>query len=300
MVAAGAALALFVGGAMGWRVWAGRDANGRQQATDSRRQTADGGRQAADGGRQAADGGRQAADGGRQAADGRWQTADSSRQTADGGQQAADGLQPAGYEGPPASRQPSAGDVPPIAHVSARELRARYSAVAAAAPDDYPATAAAVLASGATLAEKVAVLRAAEDAAPAALDAVYATALDTGRTRDPVVREIAAGRLIRRAGKDPVARARLLASVVADASAPEALRDGAAAAVFASVPEDQAERLLRDVEGLRDVPWPAVVRGLSLNASPRVRERAAEVSRGLWWVPLPTALAEAPADEGTE
>lgn len=178
-----------------------------------------------------------------------------------------------------------ASDVPRIEPVSARAWRDRYRAVAAAAPDDYLATAGAVLASRASLAEKVAAMRAAEDAAPAALDALYAMALDPARTGDASIRDVAVVRLTRRAARDPVAASRLFESVLADASAPDNLRSGAAAAVFAAASEEQAERMLRDVNGLRDAPWPAIVRGLSANPSPRVRERAAEVSRGLWWVP---------------
>jgi hypothetical protein len=174
-------------------------------------------------------------------------------------------------------------------------LREQLRGQAAADPAGFSAEAGARLVSEAPLAEKVALLQAAQDADPALADALYADALDPGRTRDAALREAAAGLLLRdlrRPRPAPETRARLRAFALGGARTVDALRARVAGPLFAGAPADALDAMAVAAE---QDPDPAFVReawlGLMRNGAPGARTLADGIARRRGWDPEDAQVA---------
>jgi len=173
---------------------------------------------------------------------------------------------------------------------------AEFCARAEADPDGFASMARERLAdAGAPLAEKAALLRAARQAGPSVADALFAAALDAERTRDPAVREAAAGFLLRdlqAPRPDPAAWERLRAFALGGTRTDEALRARVAGPIFASAPARALDAMAVAAE--RD-PDPAFVRGawlgLMRNGAPGARGMADDIARRRGWDPEEALIA---------
>lgn len=197
----------------------------------------------------------------------------------------------------PAPRSLAAEDDPPEAWRvprpgTERATREELREWAAADPEGFAREARARLAGPGTLAEKMGVLRAADDAGPAAAEGVFALALDPERVPDADLRRAAALFLIRkRAAGHEWARERLYA-LACDARVEADLRLHAAGAVFAAAPDSSIDRLVFEAGRRLDRPaWLQAIRALARNPAPRAREVLAEVAATRAWDPEAQAAA---------
>jgi hypothetical protein len=180
---------------------------------------------------------------------------------------------------------------------SERRLRDQLAARAAADPPGFAAEAKDRLKSDAPLAEKVALLRAAHDIDSSLADALYAEALDPGRSRDAAVREAAVTLLLRdlrRPLSAPQARTRLRVFALGAGRSADPLRVRAAAPLFEGAPAGDLDGMALAAE---QDPDPAflreALRGLARNGSPNARLLADGIARRRGWDPEDALVAAA-------
>jgi len=178
---------------------------------------------------------------------------------------------------------------------SERWHRGQFRAQAGADPDGFAAEAKARLASEAPLAEKVALLQAAHDVDPVLADTLYAEALDPVRARDAALREAAAGLLLRdlrRPRPAPETWTRLRAFALGPGRTVDPLRARVAGPLFVTAPVKALDAMAIAAE---QDPDPVFLReawlGLMRNGAPGVQMLADGIARRHGWDPEEAQVA---------